>query len=112
MEDLVSPNVCQDVVPEQNIWQLLLGGIYILAISLSAMKTSLWEMWTKGLQLLKLQMSSEDAAYIQKKSAKIVLPSSTAVVDVWQMHINSMALSTIHMMSDARWKENVLNAQS
>ena len=42
-------------------------------------------------------MNSEDAAYIQKKAAEIVLQDFIAAAAVWRILINSIIRSTIHM---------------
>lgn len=60
-------------------------------------KNSLWEMWTKVLRIRRLRMNSEDAAYIQKKAAKIVSQDFIAAAAVWRTLISSIIRSMIHM---------------
>ena len=52
---------------------------------------------TKVLRIRRLRMNSEDAAYIQKKAAKIVSQDFIAAAAVWRTLISSIIRSMIHM---------------
>ena len=51
----------------------------------------------EGISIRRLRMNSEDAAYIQKKAAKIVSQDFIAAAAVWRTLISSIIRSMIHM---------------
>ena len=72
----------------------------------------MWEMFLKGLNGRISVVLSENAMYIQKKNAEIVLPDFIAVAAAPQIHLNSMAKSMMLMILAVKWKEKELSVQS
>ena len=57
------------------------------------------------------EMNSRVVMYIQKKSVRTVLPSSTVVVGVPLILTTSMVTSMMHMMLAVRCRRRELNVQ-
>lgn len=96
---------CPDAVQEQNTWRLLLGEIYIHAISLLVRKNSLWEMSGTELRNRKFPVNSKTVMSTQKKNVKIVLPDFIVVADVLQTLIILQAELMMFMKSAVNCKE-------